>query len=1129
MTAALGLANSLVGVCAADQVVTADKTNKKVPAAIPPESPRVLTAGEWQTTKIVLADHSGGSKMKSAQWTAAVCRYPDPDPVWTETQSSQPADSEIHFRWQVPAGSGIYQWQVTRQHAAASTHWWSPAKQPTDPMVVQTETFYVDGSVAVGHEISELSNKADNSTIPAEKPFISVGKICPSQSTWSVIGNWRLVDASLLTNRSMLTSLDNWTGRGMFETLTLDSLKPSNLKSAFAMPSLTNASAKASSASSLPAASSFQTRDSSAPIKPVRPTTQKTPWGDVSVLPPGHAFAASLPSGPVDDDHRLTILHPGDQPLHLSVQWISDADPDQAIRDVITYVPSIADPSQWESTQYRYPGFGPGQIRIVNLDQHSDARFASIEVESRPRGLRSSVVSSHRLDSQTPPRDCLWFADDSRSPIRNESEWSETTRRLGRWKDFCKRVQGVTTDQQVSSVWIDLPSFHRQAVEKTSFDPEGESDNWIVFAAIANDIVPGTHLVIGADRLTEMLRRIDTDRAEASASRTLSNSRFVVTELIDSDVDGDIKMQDAKNTHSRWIQNGLEVTLLKSSEPRTVHRIDRSRMDANFTAYDLITDPDATAINAVAVNSISQIANHSAATGSVNGPHGLNRGRMVPSEHQFLIRHASSTNWRQDDFEEQFLRAWRSIPDADWNSVASLDSTCKTAEIYTATQSPKQALIFNRAPWQALIELKMANDANSHSLDLVGNGVLQSRSGGYHHVSIPPGGLAIISGNQPIQLQSWTAVVAGGINAVDAIKTRVTKVVERVGRLNDPPAADDLFSESFDSMTQINDGSTNDPHLVRADSGGLHPWLHSQHPVGCVAAVVDDDPRQNRCAQLSSHGSQTARTWMVSETVIPDPHGCLAVSVRCRTVRDSTVEVDSNTVTDRNEFKKLNKDSRHVSHSSTHRTMAGRPVPVRLSIEGIQDDAAIRISHTIELPPDDLWHDESMILEVGGLSPNITQSLRLTIDLLGPGTVRIDDIRIHSRFASAAQRADLQQLAFLAVQGLKRGNLTHSAHLLQNPYSNELLFRHEYQVIRGIKGFRNGEQAPLAPSGSTPGTMAAIDGTKSAGGVETNPEAGKTTDSTATNTDSRQSGTKPDKPVSVSQRIRDWLPRPMRF
>ncbi|MEM9587537.1 MAG: hypothetical protein AAGA03_09665, partial [Planctomycetota bacterium] len=120
-------------------------------------------------------------------------------------------------------------------------------------------------------------------------------------------------------------------------------------------------------------------------------------------------------------------------------------------------------------------------------------------------------------------------------------------------------------------------------------------------------------------------------------------------------------------------------------------------------------------------------------------------------------------------------------------------------------------------------------------------------------------------------------------------------------------------------------------------------------------------------------------------------------------------------------------------------------------------------------------------------------NLRLTIDNLSPGKVWVDAIELHDRFASAAERNSLQNLAFLAAQGFRDGDLNATSRLLNNEWARYLL--------------------SVTPNSET------------AGAQPSQRESPPTGDITETNTTANTSEQEP----GIARRIRQWLPRPLRF
>jgi hypothetical protein len=162
-------------------------------------------------------------------------------------------------------------------------------------------------------------------------------------------------------------------------------------------------------------------------------------------------------------------------------------------------------------------------------------------------------------------------------------------------------------------------------------------------------------------------------------------------------------------------------------------------------------------------------------------------------------------------------------------------------------------------------------------------------------------------------------------------------------------------------------------------------------------------------------------------------------------------------------------------------TTSGSVHRLRVSIEGTHGGQPLRETTEFDVPRDGKWQARAVVLQLDKIERSAVQSLRLTIDSLSPGRVWIDDVRLHDSFPLTKERGELQSQAFLAVQGFQRGNLTPSARLLQNHWAKFLLTE--------------------AASGKPPTVI---------NSSETHDESDEAT-------------------PGVAQRIRDWLPRPLRF
>ncbi len=348
-------------------------------------------------------------------------------------------------------------------------------------------------------------------------------------------------------------------------------------------------------------------------------------------------------------------------------------------------------------------------------------------------------------------------------------------------------------------------------------------------------------------------------------------------------------------------------------------------------------------------------------------------------------------------------------------------------------------MITNHAPWSSEVEVDCGaeikwrwidgSDANEHGPATVAS------SGTKTTVTLPAGRMVALKSLGTVQPKSklvWTSRVAGGQKALDNIKRDVSTVVARLGILTDLQDYPVLSNGGFEQRGGV----------------GLVGWLHAQHPPDSVRLDDTESIEGDRSVLLTTDARSSNRSWLVSETFKPPETGRLAVSLACR--------------------------GEMRTGSSGHR--------IRVSIEGTQSGQPLRRSQEFTVPQDGKWQSRQVILEVDGMKPSAVKSLRLTLDSLSTGRVWIDDVHLHDRFPLTKERGHLQSQAFLAVQGLQRGNLTASARLLQNHWAQFLL---------------NEAAAQIPP-----------------------PTTDNTTDTT-TETADQQPG--------VAQRLRSWLPRPLRF
>lgn len=384
--------------------------------------------------------------------------------------------------------------------------------------------------------------------------------------------------------------------------------------------------------------------------------------------------------------------------------------------------------------------------------------------------------------------------------------------------------------------------------------------------------------------------------------------------------------------------------------------------------------------------------------------------------------------------DDDFLRtctAFQSLS-IDAATIATADPTSAICRVEHSLVDGRAVLsLVNLAPWPVMFTLDTSGKPETFTGDIAAkaNGVIWERidddSMKQTHAADLEKGM-ILSPRDTVLLRTrfpvpegwtevpqhwrWRSAMVGGDALAARIKKDVTTIVERIGVLSDPVANDSLQNGSFEQVGEM----------------GLIGWLHAQHPPGCVAVDSSQSTDGQKSIRLITDESVSARTWLVSETIPVPTTRRLAVSMA---LRGSSLPTQENSAA----------DGRSANHHPSKHAKPNRMHRLRISVEGIQAGHPIRKSAEVDVPASGIWQPQRVVLETDGLDASAMQSIRLTVDSLTAGTVWIDDVRLHNDFSTARERTDLQNLAFLAVEGLKRGNLSPSAKLLMNPWAQRLL------------------------------------------------------------------------------------------
>ncbi|TWU40701.1 hypothetical protein [Novipirellula artificiosorum] len=379
----------------------------------------------------------------------------------------------------------------------------------------------------------------------------------------------------------------------------------------------------------------------------------------------------------------------------------------------------------------------------------------------------------------------------------------------------------------------------------------------------------------------------------------------------------------------------------------------------------------------------------------------------------------------------QTLAGFRALPRTPLQELVSADPCSETVHVKWGVDKQKLSLLIaNVAPWPNDVELACRTPIHWIMEGKEPASLIQNPDRTRTKIELGAGEMVVLysdSIQSPDALFAWSSHVRGGDAAIDRIKMDVTTVVEKLGTLSDSDPYPALSNGSFEVSSDV----------------GITGWLHAQYPEGCVTIDTAESIEGKKSVCLITDGHATMQTWLVSETITPPASGRLAVSLACR--------------------------AKSAEVSSPHR--------VRVSVEGTQAGTPFRYSQEVEVPRNGQWQPRKILAEADQIQPTSTESLRITIDSLSPGQLWIDDVRLHDRFPTGKERTELQNQAFLAVQGLQRGNLEPCSRLLKNRWSQVLL----------------------------------------------------DASSTHTKSTNEQSKSKESEAPGVAERIRSWLPSPMRF
>jgi hypothetical protein len=776
----------------------------------------------------------------------------------------------------------------------------------------------------------------------------------------------------------------------------------------------------------------------------------------ISIIQPKNVFQAKLPIMAIGYPHRITIRCPRDQAKGLRIDFGHGADQTQSrfsstvqSSDDLNHdlafrqreMTSTSDPkssssdTRWLVQTYLYYPQHDDQIWISNLNESGTVAFESVTVTAGPS---TTANLNRRQNTEGPKKREIVLAISDPDWMQTWTEdWQPADessvcqpRSIGLHRSWLAAHRLVEQAQLMAASSVSIPLEHFDPV-LTGPTPD---DHVADIEATALHIFNRFQLNIKPSVSLEKKQANSLERSIHRLSEFHCVDGFVISVGQQSQIAEDVLAVLQRASRSKHLFVRADASL-EASTKQAIADIEDAILVSKFDGLGSIR-PAAKFVSAgTSQNRCVAMDDHPIA-------------RQEPANCLFEIIRRSNPNVILIDESvvrgtinqnlNRIIRSYEAFPIASISQIAPLNAEDGTCQIVQAISEDQILISFsNLAPWDSIIGLESGGNADS----LLSEPLLWERIDDESFASInglklsqglivPARETVLLRSRFPVPMSArdsisswrWKSQVVGGEPIVNQIKKDVTGIVERVGMLSDPVSNDHLNNGSFETVGEM----------------GLVGWLHAQHPPGCVVVDSKESSDGVKSIRLATDQAVSARTWLVSDTIEVPTSGRLAVSMALRGSHHPEKPV-ANTASSKNQPTASDQASNLAKTKQRITPPSDNVQRLRVSLEGTQAGVPIRKSAEVEIPCTETWQPRSIVLEVDSLDPSTTESLRLTIDSMTPGLVWIDDVRLHDDFSTARERTDLQTQAFLAVEGLHRGNLTPSANLLMNRWASRLL------------------------------------------------------------------------------------------
>ncbi len=447
------------------------------------------------------------------------------------------------------------------------------------------------------------------------------------------------------------------------------------------------------------------------------------------------------------------------------------------------------------------------------------------------------------------------------------------------------------------------------------------------------------------------------------------------------------------------------------------------------------------------------------------------------SDRSIIAIGGGGVNQPASDVRRRSLRSFAELPPVVMLDVESNDPGSAALRVRMASYNDETYIYaVNQTRWPVVWEATLSRPATVQRIGptpphraVASRKLMESgtgESGTRWQTTVDAGELvAIRVSSRDTKLVDWRATFAGSANQIATIRIGVEGAVAAIAEKQHLRRCDLISNPSFE-----------------VDGAGVPGWMIAQYPADCVAIDSGVAFQGSQSIRLTGQQGRAGGSWVLSQTITPPRSGRLAVSVRFRGGK----AIDEKKASD-----------------------SGEPLVVRISLEGIVGGTPIRKTKSVTLEADGKW-GEPQWLEIAKLPILPVESLRLTIDLMSAGEVWVDDIACYDQFMTAAEKTHWEHLVFLAAGGLSRGDCVAASRLFDSQWALDLV---------NPSPIGNG-QSP----GASPVRRAAFNPSVAGGTAKSSADAA------ITNEENPPSKIKQPPPrTGWSDRLKSWLPRPLRF